>query len=188
MVRNAKSTSTHSDTTASHQDMASGGFNLLQGNAAAMREMLNGSLAAAQGVAQWLEQSQQLNAQMVETLNENLNSALREAEQADDVQKLMGVGTNLINRQMGSNMQQFGIGLKQTLETEAQFVERMRNTAMTLSQRVMQGGVAARPFDGGATAAGGDNSPMAQISHAQAEWLALTQRWIDSIKSSAGHN
>ena len=46
-----------------------------------MREMLNGSLAAAQGVAQWLEQSQQLNAQMVETLNENLNSALREAEE-----------------------------------------------------------------------------------------------------------
>ncbi|OYY67213.1 MAG: hypothetical protein B7Y51_00355 [Burkholderiales bacterium 28-67-8] len=161
--------------------MASGGFNLLQGNAAAMREMLNGSLAAAQGVAQWLEQSQQLNAQVVETLNQNLNSALREAEQADDVQKLMGVGTNLINRQMGSNMQQFGIGLKQTLETEAQFVERMRNTAMTLSQRVMQGGMAAKPAEVV------DNSPMAQLSHAQAEWMALTQRWINSIKT-AGHN
>ena len=181
MVRHTKSTSTHSDTTASHQDMASGGFNLLQGNAAAMREMLNGSLAAAQGVAQWLEQSQQLNAQMVETLNQNLNSALREAEQADDVQKLMGVGTNLINRQMGSNMQQFGIGLKQTLETEAQFVERMRNTAMTLSQRVMQGSMAAKPVEAV------DNSPMAQLSHAQAEWMALTQRWINSIKP-AGHN
>ena len=187
MVRNTKSTSTHSDTTASHQDTASGGFNLLQGNATAMREMLNGSLAAAQGVAQWLEQSQQLHAQAVETLNQNLDAALREAEQADDVQKLMGVGTNLINRQMGSSMQQFGIGLKHTLETEAQFVERMRNTAMTLSQRVMQGGAAARPFDSGAAAAGGDSSPLAQISHAQAEWLALTQRWINSIKPP-GHN
>lgn len=182
MVRNAKSTSTHSDTTASHQDMASGGFNLLQGNASAIREMLNGSLAAAQGVAQWLEQSQQLNAQAVDTLNQNLNSALREAEQADDVQKLMGVGTNLINRQMGSNMQQFSVAVKQTLETEAQFVERMRNSAMTLSQRVMQGSLAAKPAE-----AVVDNSPLAQLSHAQAEWMALTQRWINSIKP-AGHN
>ena len=183
MVRQTtKSTSTHSDTAAASQDAASGGFNLLQGNATAMRELLNGSLAAAQGVAQWLEQSQQLNALAVDTLNQNLNSALREAEQADDVQTLMGVGTNLINRQMGSSMQQFGIGLKQTLETEAQFVERMRNTAMTLSQRVMQGGLAAQP-----AADTVDNSPMAQISHAQAEWMALTQRWINSIKP-AGHN
>ena len=186
MVRNAKSTSTHSDTAASHQDSTSGGFNLLQGNASAMRELLSGSLVAAQGMAQWLEQSQQLNAQAVDTLNQNLNSAMREAEQADDVQKLMGVGTNLINRQMGSSMQQFGVGLKQTLETEAQFVERMRNTARALAQRVMQGGLAAKPFDSGAGTTG-DSSPMAQLGHVQAEWLAMTQRWINSIKP-AGHN
>jgi hypothetical protein len=184
MVRNAKSTSHHSDAEASHQDTASGGFNLLQGNATAMRELLNGSLVAAQGMAQWLEQSQQLNAHAVETLNQNLTAAMREAEHADDLQKLMGVGTNLINRQMGSSMQQFGIGLKQTLETEAQFVERMRNTAMALSQRAMQSGSAAHSFD---TGAAGDSSPLAQISHAQAEWLALTQRWINSIKPPS-HN
>ncbi len=187
MVRNAKSTSAHSDTTASHQDSTSGGFNLLQGNATAMRELLSGSLVAAQGMAQWLEQSQQLNAQAIDTLNQNLNSAMREAEQADDVQKLMGVGTNLINRQMGSSMQQFGVGLKQTLETEAQLVDRMRNTAMTMSQRVMQGGLAAKPFDTGAAAVAGDTSPLAQLGHVQAEWLALTQRWINSIKPT-GHN
>ncbi len=187
MVRTTKPTPHHADTTA-HPDAASGGFNMLQGNASAMREMLNGSLAAAQGVAQWLEQQQQLNAAAVDTLNQNLHAALREAEQADDVQKLMGVGTNLINRQMGSSMQQFGIGLKHTLETEAQFVERMRNTAMELSQRVMQGAQAAKPFDAGSSVGNGGTSPLAQISHAQAEWLALTQRWIDSIKSSTGHH
>ena len=76
--------------------------------------------------------------------------------------KDVGLLSNLINRQMGSSMQQFGIGLKQTLETEAQFVERMRNTAMALSQRVMQGGLAAKPFDTGTTAAAGDTQALIQ--------------------------
>jgi hypothetical protein len=42
---------------------------------------------------------------------------MHEAERANDMQKLMAVGTNLIHRQMGTSMQQFGVGIKQTLET-----------------------------------------------------------------------
>ena len=146
-----------------------------------MREMFNSSLAAAQNVAQWLEQSQQLNAEAVNTLNENLSNAMHEAERANDMQKLMAVGTNLINRQMGTSMQQFGAGIKQTLETEAQFIERMRNTATAMSQRMMRGAMGAQAQDGSAA------SPMSQLGNAQAQWLSMTQRWMESVKPAA-HN
>lgn len=179
MVRNTKSTSTHAETASS--DAEDAGFNLLHGNTAAVREMFNTSLAAAQNMAQWLGQSQQLNAEAVNTWNENLGNAMREAEQANDIQKLLVVGTNLLNRQMGTSMQQFGAGIKQTLETEAQFIERMRNTAAAMSQRMMQGAINAQSGDGSAA------SPMSQLSHAQAQWLSLTQRWMDSVKPAAHH-
>lgn len=186
MVRNTKSTATHAGAHTIDSDAGETGFNLLYGNTAAVRDLFNGSLAAAQNVAQWMEQSQQLNAQAVNTWSENLGAAMHEAEQAGDIQKLMAVGTNLINRQMGNSMQQFGVGLKQTLETEAQFVERMRNTAIAMSQRMMQGGLAAQPaaaFNGNS-----DTSPLAQLSHAQAEWMALTQRWLDTVKTAGRQN
>ena len=115
MVRHTKSTSTHAEDVAS--DVEDTGFNMLYGNTAAVREMFNSSLAAAQNLAQWLEQSQQLNTEVVNTWNENLGHAMHEAERANDMQKLMAVGTNLIHRQMGTSMQQFGVGIKQTLET-----------------------------------------------------------------------
>jgi hypothetical protein len=174
MVRHTKSTSTHAEDIAS--DVEDTGFNLLYGNTTAMREMFNSSLAAAQNVAQWLEQSQQLNTEAVNTLNENLSNAMHEAERANDMQKLMAVGTNLINRQMGTSMQQFGAGIKQTLETEAQFIERMRSTATAMSQRMMHGALGAQTDDGAAA------SPMSQLSQAQAQWLSLTQRWMESVK------
>jgi hypothetical protein len=179
MVRNTKSPYTQAETASS--DAEDTGFNLLYGNTTAVREMFNTSLAAAQNLAQWLGQSQQLNAQAVDTWNENLGHAMHEAEQANDIQKLMAVGTNLINRQVGTSMQQFGVGIKQTLETEAQFIERMRNTATTMSQRMMRGAMGAQAQDG-ATA-----SPMSQLSQAQAQWLSLTQRWMESVKPAA-HN
>lgn len=179
MVRHTKSTSTHAEHASS--DAEDAGFNLLHGNTTAVREMFNSSLAAAQNLAQWLGQSQQLNAEVVNTWNENLGNAMREAEQANDIQKLMVVGTNLMNRQMGTSMQQFGAGIKQTLETEAQFIERMRNTATAMSQRMMQGGINAQSDDGVAA------SPMSQLSQAQAQWLSLTQRWMESVKPAA-HN
>jgi hypothetical protein len=177
MVRHTKSTSTHAEDIAS--DVEDTGFNLLYGNTAAVREMFNSSLAAAQNLTQWLGQSQELNAQAVNTWNENLGNAMREAEHANDIQKLMAVGTNLINRQMGTSMQQFGAGIKQTLETEAQFIERMRHTATAMSQRMMNGALGAQTDDGAAA------SPMSQLSHAQAQWLSLTQRWMESVKPAA---
>lgn len=182
MVRHTKSTSTQTETASS--DAEDVGFNLLYGNTTAVREMFNSSLVAAQNLAQWLGQSQQLNVQAVDTWNENLGNAMREAEQANDIQKLLVVGTNLLNRQMGTSMQQFGAGIKQTLETEAQFIERMRNTAAAMSQRMMQGamsGQATLAQDGSAA------SPMSQLSNAQAQWLSLTQRWMESVKP-ATHN
>jgi predicted NBD/HSP70 family sugar kinase len=182
MVRHTKSTSTQTETASS--DAEDVGFNLLYGNTTAVREMFNSSLVAAQNLAQWLGQSQQLNVQAVDTWNENLGNAMREAEQANDIQKLLVVGTNLLNRQMGTSMQQFGAGIKQTLETEAQFIERMRNTATAMSQRMMQGamsGQATLAQDGSAA------SPMSQLSNAQAQWLSLTQRWMESVKP-ATHN
>jgi hypothetical protein len=177
MVRHTKSTSTQAEDMTS--DVEGTGFNLLYGNTAAVREMFNSSLAAAQNLAQWLGQSQELNAQAVNTWNENLGNAMREAEHANDMQKLMAVGTNLINRQMGTSMQQFGTGIKQTLETEAQFIERMRNTATVMSQRMMNGALGAQTDDGAAA------SPMSQLSHAQAQWLSMTQRWMESVKASS---
>jgi hypothetical protein len=179
MVRNTKSPYTQAETASS--DAEDTGFNLLYGNTTAVREMFNTSLGAAQNLAQWLGQSQQLNAEVVNTWNENLGNAMREAEQANDIQKLMAVGTNLMNRQMGTSMQQFGVGIKQTLETEAQFIERMRNTATAMSQRMMRGAMGAQAQDGSAA------SPMSQLSQAQAQWLSLTQRWMESVKPAA-HN
>jgi hypothetical protein len=177
MVRHTKSTSTQAEDIAS--DVEDTGFNLLYGNTTAVREMFNSSLAAAQNLAQWLEQSQQLNTEAVNTLNENLSNAMHEAERANDMQKLMAVGTNLIHRQMGTSMQQFGAGIKQTLETEAQFIERMRNTATAMSQRMMHGALGAQTNDGAAA------SPMSQLGQAQAQWLSLTQRWMESVKPAS---
>lgn len=179
MVRNTKSTSTDAENASS--DAENTGFNLLYGNTTAVREMFNSSLDAAQTLAQWLEQSQQLNAEAVNIWNENLGNAMREAEYADDIPKLMAVGTKLINRQMGTSMQRFGAGTKQTLETKAQFTERMHNTATAMSQRMMQVALGAQGGNGAAA------SPISQLSQAQAQWLSQTQRWMDSVKPASSH-
>jgi uncharacterized protein YfcZ (UPF0381/DUF406 family) len=177
MVRNTKSTSTDAESASANAENT--GFNLLYGNTTAVREMFNSSLDAAQTLAQWLEQSQQLNAEAVNIWNENVGNAMREAEYANDISKLMAVGTKLINRQMGTSMQQFGAGIKQTLETKAQFTERMHNTATAMSQRMMQVALGAQRGNGAAA------SPISQLS--QAQWLSQTQRWMDSVKPASPH-
>lgn len=179
MVRNTKPTSTGAENASS--DAENTGLNLVYGNTTAAREMFNSSLAAAQTLAQWLEQSQQLNAKAVNTWNETLYSAIREAEYANDIPKLLAVGTKLINRQMGASMQQFGAGIKQTLETKAQLTERMHKTATAMSQRMMQAALGAQSGDGAAA------SPLSQLSQAQAQWLSQTQRWMDSVKPASPH-
>ncbi|MDL2337598.1 MAG: hypothetical protein QFE16_07145 [Pseudomonadota bacterium] len=181
MVRNAK-TNPPTESSATEEAATSSGATLLNGGMGAIRELLNGSLAAAQNVAAWLEQSQKLNAQAVNTWHENLNAALREVEQADDLQKLMSVTTHLANRQMGTAFQQFGASVKQALETEAQWVERMRSASVGVAQRMLHTGVPASSGDGA------DSSPLTQLGQAQAEWLAMTQRWIDSVKSVQGQH
>jgi hypothetical protein len=179
MVRNTKSPHTQAETASA--DAENTGFNLLYGNTTAAREMFNSSLDAAQTLAQWLEQSQQLNAKAVNTWHDNLGNAMREAEYANDIPKLMAVGTRLINRQMGTSMQQFGAGIKQTLETKAQLTERMHNTATAMSQRMMQAALGAQSGDGAAA------SPLSQLSQAQAQWLSQTQGWMDSVKPASSH-
>lgn len=174
MARNGKSTYPTPESPSVEQSAASG-FQLLNGGLGAARELLNGSLAAAQNLAAWLEQSQQLHAQAVSTWHENLDTAMRDAEQADDLPKLMNVTTQLVNRQLGTAIQQLGASVKQAVETEAQWVERMRNTTVGLSQRMLQTGTLLRPDDAA--------NPLTQLSQAQAEWLAMTQRWIDSVQS-----
>lgn len=178
MTRHAKATSSSHESTAAGSASATPAFNLTDGSLGAVRDWLNGSLTAAQNLAVWIEQSQKLNVQAVNTWHENLNAALREAEQADDMQKLMSVATQLLNRQMGTAIQQFGANVKQTLETEAQWMERLRNTTVSASQRMLQTGVPAP------TGEGGNGSPLSQLGQAQAEWLAMTQRWIDTVKSA----
>jgi hypothetical protein len=179
MVRNTKPTSTGAENASS--DDENSGLNLVYGSTTAVREMFNSSLAAAQTLAQWLEQSQQLNAKAVNTWNETLYSAIREAEYANDIPKLLAVGTKLIKRQMGTSMQQFGAGIKQTLETKAQLTERMHNTATAMSQRMMQAALGAQSGDGAAA------SPISQLSQARAQWLSQTQRWMDSVKPASPH-
>ena len=178
MVRHAKAMPSSQESGAADHASAVPGLLPPDGGVGVLRDWLNGSLAAAQNIAAWMEQSQQLNAQAVNTWNENLHAAMREAEQADDMPKLMGVTTQLLNRQMGTAIQQFGAGLKQTLETEAQWMERMRNTAVSASQRMLQTGV---PVPSGEA---GNSSPLAQLGQAQSEWLVMTQRWIDTVKSA----
>lgn len=182
MVRNAQVSPSDSVRKAADNSLPLPAFNLHDGGMGAVRDWLNGSLVAAQNLAAWLEQSQKLNAQAVNTWHENLSVAMREAEQADDLQKLMGVTTQLVNRQMGSAIEQFGAGVRQAIETEAQWMEHLRNTTVSASQQMLKTGV---PVPSDASANG---LPLSQLGHAQAEWLAMTQRWIDNIKLAGSHH
>lgn len=175
MVRNAKASPSHPEP-AAVSPLGLPGFELPDGGMDAARDWLSGSLAAAQNVATWLEQSQQLNAQAINTWHENLSAAMRDAERADDMQKLMGVTTELLHRQMGTAIEQFGAGVRQALETEAQWMERLRTTTVSASQRMLQTG---KPVSSGD---GASESALSNLGQAQAEWLAMTQRWLDTVK------
>lgn len=178
MVRPIKTSAAANGSTAAEHTTDVPGLHRFSGvMSLSVRDWLNGSLVAAQDVANWLERSQRLNAEAANTWHEHLSAAMREAEQADNVQKLVGVTNHLANRQMGTAVEQFGAGVKQLLEAEAQWVEHVRDTTVGLSQRMMQTAASAPANEGGNT------SPLAQLGHAQAEWLAMTQRWIDSVRS-----
>ncbi|MDO9313548.1 MAG: hypothetical protein Q7T97_03255 [Burkholderiaceae bacterium] len=178
MVRTARHTSSESEANTVENTSFLSGFHSPDGGIGAARGWMNGSLSAAQHLAAWLEQSQKLNAEAVHTWHANLDEALREAEQAEDLQKLISVATHLLNRQMSTAMQQFGSGVRQAMETEAEWMERLRKSTLSASQQMLQTGM---PVPSGE---GGNGSPLLHLGQAQAEWLAMTQRWIDSVKAA----
>jgi hypothetical protein len=147
------------------------------GGVAPMREWMSQSLAAAQQAAALLDDMQRLNAQATTAWAQSLAQAAREAEQAGDLQALMALPAQMWNRQLDLWMRRLSEGSQHLLEAELRWADQARNQALAMGLP---------PWAGQADQAeAGVITPLASFSQMQDAWLALSQRWIDSMAAQA---
>ncbi|MFM8899696.1 MAG: hypothetical protein ACKOF9_07085 [Burkholderiales bacterium] len=184
MARNPKAPSSRSSITPTDNMPASGeSSSAASGNVGIAREMVSSSLAAQQNLVSWMAQWQAINSQAVVNCLEALRDAHREALQAQDLNHLMSLPMGLLQRQCSEYSALVSEAYTRLAQTEAQTIDQVNAELPKLWRRMVPSEVVEAPTPSNE----GDTSPLAQIGRAQAEWLALTQRWIDGVKQ-AQHN
>jgi hypothetical protein len=147
------------------------------------REWWQQSLTLAQGLADWLEQTQRMNTDAARAWAESLAKAEREVRQAEDLAALMAVPANLVNHQLDLALRHFNDQSKRLIETELEWADQTRERALALGQTWMAG----RPDgDGAASRRGGDGAslPAAEaLKRTQDAWSDMWQRWIDGMNT-----
>jgi len=138
------------------------------------REWWHQSLTLAQGLADWLEQTQRMNTDAARGWTESLAKAEREVRQAEDLAALMAVPANLVNYQLDLALRQFNDQSKRLIETELEWADQTRERALALGQTWMAG----RPDGDGA------GLPAAEaLKRTQEAWSDMWQHWIDGMNT-----
>ena len=147
------------------------------------REWWHQSLTVAQGLADWLEQTQRMNTDAARAWAESLAKADREVRQAEDLAALMAVPANLVNHQLDLALRRFNDQSKRLIETELEWADQTRERALALGQTWMAG----RPDGGGTTSRHNGNGaalPTAEaLKRTQDAWSEVWQRWIDGMNT-----
>jgi hypothetical protein len=138
------------------------------------REWWQQSLTVAQGLADWLEQTQRMNTDAARGWAESLAKAEREVRQAEDLAALMAVPANLVNYQMDLALRHFNDQSKRLIETELEWADQTRERALALGQTWM-----ADRTDGN-----GASMPATDVlKRTQEAWSDMWQRWIDGMNT-----
>lgn len=161
------------------EDAASGG---VPGGTDTARAAVSGSLAAAHDIVDWVMQLQRQQTKLLGEWRQALESAQPEIEQAADLQALVTATTKLTQRQTALAVQQVGEVMAAWMGSETALANRFRSEAAGLMQKMLPVGVL--PAAGAGVS---DTSPLAQIGRMQDQWLAMTQRWIDTAGAAAPH-
>ena len=138
---------------------------------AAARDWINGSLAAAQQAANWMDQFQRLSVQAASSITESLAASLNEVEQAKDPVQLVSVQSSLVNRQLEELAQQLAAAMQQLFDTQLLWFGQMDEKTPT-------------PAVGKSNPAW-DTTALSLWGKAHDDWLAMTQRWIASADPAA---
>lgn len=150
-----------------------------QDGMAAAREWVTGSLAAAHDAAGWMEELQRLNMQAASAWAQTLAMGSREVGQAGDPYQLMSVSARIVNQQFEEMSRQFASATQRLFDTQARWMDRLREQATGQAQRLQVTLPGASKPD-----AGPENSALAALGQAQDEWLAMTRRWIETINTA----
>ncbi len=186
MARNGKAPSSRRSATltgqppASVESTASEAVGAAASNIGIAREAVASALAATQNLVSWWAQWQTIHSQALTNSMEALRDAHREALQAQDLGHLMSLPMGLLQRQWTEYSALVGEAYARLAQTEAQTIDQANAELPKLWRRLVPSEVVEAPTQ----AREGDTSPLAQIGRAQAEWLALTQRWIDGVKQA----
>lgn len=181
MARNGKapssrSSATHTDNSSTPNESSSEAT----GHVGIAREMVSSSLVASQNLVSWMEQWQSIQSQALARCMETLSDAHREALQAQDLNHLMSLPVGLLQRQWAEYSTLVGEAFTRLAQSEAKTIDQVNAELPKLWRRWVPNNVVEAPTQ----ASENDTSPLAQIGRAQAEWLALTQRWVDSVKQA----
>ncbi len=186
MARNGKAPSSRSSATLANQLAGSvestppDVSDIVASHVGIAREGIVSALAASQNLMSWMAQWQAINSQAVANCLEALRDAHREALQAQDLHHLMSLPMGLLQRQCSEYSALVSEAYTRLTQTEAQTIDQVNAELPKLWRRMVPGEVVetSTPSNEGVV------SPLAQIGRAQAEWLALTQRWIDGVKQA----
>lgn len=149
------------------------------------REWVQGSLDTARAAAGWMEALQRISLQIASSWNENLAQASRQAGQADDPYALMAVPAQVAKLQLEALSRQVATGLQDLFDHQVALVSQANDRATdALGRLAAPEGLAPRRGADAADAADRTGAPLAAWGHAQDEWLAVTQRWIDAMDAA----
>lgn len=181
MARQTKTPDSNEPSTAGAGSDASS--ELTQDGLTGAREWWHQSLTVAQGMADWLEQTQRMNTDAARAWAESLAKADREVRQAEDLAALMAVPANLVNQQLDLALRRFNDQSKRLIETELEWADQTRERTLALGQTWMAG----RPDGNGATSRHSGNGaalPAAEaLKRTQDAWSDMWQRWIDGMNT-----
>lgn len=101
------------------------------------REWWHQSLTVAQGMADWLEQTQRMHTDAARAWSESLAKADREVRQAEDLAALMAVPAHLANHQLDLALRRFNDQSRRLIETELEWADQTRERTLALGQTWM---------------------------------------------------
>jgi hypothetical protein len=143
------------------------------------RENLIRMLELSLGFSTWLKQWQSLGTVSVDAWCEALRVALQEGERARDLHQILLLPANVVQRQLSATLYLVSATAAKMLDDQVQSTERLRQCMGSMWQRVSPAVVSDQPTQSG----GIRLDPLAK---AQVEWLALTQRWLETFSPGTG--
>jgi hypothetical protein len=146
------------------------------------RNLFNASLAPMHGALRFMAQWRETQAGLLHEMDRALESTLREAESAADVQELMRLHSELASHNLNRATNAAGALFRSWLETEAALLEQAQRGGADATRQLIQGAQATATGNGHPA----DSNPAADMfQQAQAAWTQAAQQWIATVRNGA---